>query len=67
MEILAENKVSDSGEDTMGGDSDDEGSFKRKWTHNPGAPEFKTGARIFYLCQGGDDMHVGYVVEVHVD
>jgi hypothetical protein len=35
MEILAENKVSDSGEDTVGEDSDDEESFSRKGAHNP--------------------------------
>jgi hypothetical protein len=38
MEIWAENDVLDSGEDTMGGDSEDESSSKGKWTHNPGAP-----------------------------
>jgi hypothetical protein len=38
MEILAENKVSDSGEDTVGEDSDDEESFSGKGTHNPAAP-----------------------------
>jgi hypothetical protein len=67
MKILAEHKVSDSGEDTVGGDSEDEGSSKSKGTHNPGAPEFKTGACAVYLGQGGDEMRLGYVLEVYVD
>jgi hypothetical protein len=37
MKILAENEVSDSGEDTMGGDSEDEVYFQGKGTHTPGA------------------------------
>jgi hypothetical protein len=65
MEILAENEVSDSDEGTVGEDSEDEESFAGKGTHNPAAPEFKTGARIVYLGQEGDDMRLGYVVAVH--
>jgi hypothetical protein len=34
MEILAENEVSDSGEETVGDDSDDEESFSGRGTHN---------------------------------
>jgi hypothetical protein len=51
MEIIAENEVSASGEDTMGEDSEDEESFAGKGTHNPAAPEFKAGAIIVYLGQ----------------
>jgi hypothetical protein len=57
MEILDDNEVSDSGEDTVGEDSDDEESFSGKWTHNPAAPEFKSGSRIVYLGQERDEMH----------
>jgi hypothetical protein len=38
MEILAENEGLDSGEDTVGEDSEDEESFSGKETHNPAAP-----------------------------
>jgi hypothetical protein len=38
MENLAVNEVSESGEDTVGGYSEDEVYFSRKGTHNPGAP-----------------------------
>jgi hypothetical protein len=65
MEILAENEVSDSGEDTVGEDSEDEDSFSGKGTHNHVAPEFKAGARVVYLGQEGDEMCLGYVVAVH--
>jgi hypothetical protein len=54
MEILAENEVSDSGEDTVGEDSDNEESFSGKGTHNPASPEFKAGAILLYLVQEGD-------------
>jgi hypothetical protein len=67
MDFLAENEVSDGGEDTVGGDSEDEGYFKGKGTRDPGTPEFITGARVVYIGQGGDEIHLGYVVEVHVD
>jgi hypothetical protein len=67
MEILAENEVSDSGEDTVGEDEEDEESFSGKGTHNPAAPEFKAGARIVYLGQEGDEMCLGYVVVFHGD
>jgi hypothetical protein len=67
MEILAEKEVSDSGEDTVGEDSDDEESFSGKGTHNPAAREFKAGARIVYLGQEGDEIRLGYVVAVHGD
>jgi hypothetical protein len=67
MEILAENEVSDSGEDTVGEDSEDEESFSGKGTHNPAAPEFKAGARVVYLGQEGNEMRLGYVVAVHGD
>jgi hypothetical protein len=40
---------------------------KEKGTHNQGAPEFRMGAHIVHLGQYGDEMDVGYVVEVHVD
>jgi hypothetical protein len=67
MGFFAENEVYDSGEDTVGEDSDDEESFSGKGTHNPAAPEFKDGARIVYLGQEGDEMRLGYVVAVHGD
>jgi hypothetical protein len=67
MEILAENEVSDSGEETVGGDSEDEESFSGRGTHNPAAPEFKAGARIVYFGQEGDEMILSYVVKVHGD
>jgi hypothetical protein len=31
------------------------------------APEFKAEARVVYLGQEGDDMHLGYAVAVHGD
>jgi hypothetical protein len=43
MEIIAENKISDSGEDTVGEDSEDEESFYGRGTHKPAASEFKSG------------------------
>jgi hypothetical protein len=67
MEILAENEVSISGEETVGEYSEDEESFAGRGTHNPAAPEFKAGARIVYIGQEGDYMLLGYVVAVHVD
>jgi hypothetical protein len=51
MEILAELEVSDSGEETVGDDSEDEKLFSGRATHNPAAPEFKAGARIVYFGQ----------------
>jgi hypothetical protein len=59
MEILAENEVSESGEETVGDDSEDEESFSGRGTYNPAAPEFKSGARIVYLGQEGDKMILG--------
>jgi hypothetical protein len=67
MEILAENEVSDSGEDTVGEDSKDEESFSGKGIHNPAAPEFKAGAIVVYLGQEGDEMCLVYGVTVHGD
>jgi hypothetical protein len=67
MEILAENEVSESGEETVGDDSEDDESFSGRGTHNPAAPEFKAGARTVYLGQEGDEMILGYVVAVHGD
>jgi hypothetical protein len=67
MEILAENEVSDSGEETLCDNSDDEESFSGRGTHNPAAPEFKAGDRIVYLGQEGDEMILRYVVAVHGD
>jgi hypothetical protein len=67
MEILAEREVSDSGEDTVGVDLEDDISFSGRGTHNSVAPEFKAGSRVVYLGQGGDMMCVGYVVTVHGD
>jgi hypothetical protein len=66
-EIIAENEISDSGEETVGEDSEDEESFSGRGTHNPAAPEFKAGAIIVYLGQEGDEMLLGYVVAVHGD
>jgi hypothetical protein len=45
MEIITENKVSDSGEETVGDDSEDEEYFSRRGTHNPADPESKAGPR----------------------
>jgi hypothetical protein len=67
MEILAENEVFDSGEETVVDDSEDDESFSGRGTHNPAAPEFKAGARIVYLGQEGDEMLLGYAVAVHGD
>jgi hypothetical protein len=67
MEILAEKEVSDSGEETVGDDPEDEESFSGRGTHNPAAPEFKAGAIIVYLGQEGDEMLLGYVFAVHGD
>jgi hypothetical protein len=67
IEILAENEVSDSGEETVGDDSDDDESFCGRGTPKPAATEFKAGARIVYLGQEGDEMILGYVVAVHGD
>jgi hypothetical protein len=67
MEILAEKEVSESGEETVCDDSEDEESFSGRGTHNPPSPEFKAGAIIVYLGQEGDEMLLGYVVEVHGD
>jgi hypothetical protein len=66
MESLAENEVSDSGEDIIGEDSDYEESFYGRVAHNPVAPEFKAGARVAYLGQEGGEMHVQYIVAVHL-
>jgi hypothetical protein len=65
MEILAENEVSDSGEDTVVEDWEDEESFSGKGTHNPAAPEFKAGARVVYLGQEVNEMRLGYAVAVY--
>jgi hypothetical protein len=51
MEILSESEVSDSGEETVGDDSEEEESFSGRGTHNPAAPEFKAGAISVYLGQ----------------
>jgi hypothetical protein len=67
MKILSENEVSDSGEEIVGDDSEDEESFSGRDTHNPAAPEFKAEAIIVYLGQEGDEMILGYVVAVHGD
>jgi hypothetical protein len=67
MGILGENEVSDSGEDTVGADSEDGESFSGRGTLNPVAPEFKYGAIVVYLGQESDEMRVVYVVEVHGD
>jgi hypothetical protein len=67
MGILAENEVSDSEEETMGDDLEDEESFSSRGTHNPAAPEFKAGAIVLYLGQEGVEMILGYVVAVHGD
>jgi hypothetical protein len=55
----------DSGEESVGEDSEDEESFSVRGTHKPAAPEFKAGARIVYLGQEGDKMLLGYVEAVH--
>jgi hypothetical protein len=49
----------------VGADLEDDESFSGRGTHNPVAPELKSGARVVYLGQGGDEMHLGYVVTVH--
>jgi hypothetical protein len=40
----------------VGEDLDDDESFSGKGTHIPVAPEFKSGTRIVYLGQEGDEM-----------
>jgi asparagine synthetase B (glutamine-hydrolysing) len=35
--------------------------------HNPVSSEFKDGASVVYLGQGGDEIHMGYVVAVLAD
>jgi hypothetical protein len=67
MEILAENEVSDSGEDTVGTDSKDEESFSGRGTHNTVVPEFKAGAGVVYLGHRGDEILLGYYVAVFGD
>jgi hypothetical protein len=67
IEILAENEVSDSGEYTVGEDSEDEESFSGRGTHKPVAQEFKSGAIVVYLGQEGDEMRLWYAVAVHGD
>jgi hypothetical protein len=51
MEILAGEVDSDSGEETMGDDLEEEGSSGGGGTHSPRAPEHKIGARVVYLSQ----------------
>jgi hypothetical protein len=60
-------RFSESGEYTVGEDSDNEESFSGKGTKNPAAPEFKAGAGIVYIGQEGDEIRLGYVVAVHGD
>jgi hypothetical protein len=67
MEILAENEVSDSGEETVGDDTEDDESFSCRGSHIPAAPEFKAVPRIVYLGQEGDEIILGYVMTVHGD
>jgi hypothetical protein len=67
MEILAENEVSDSGEETVGDDLEDEELFSGRGTHNYTSPELRSGAISVYLGQEGDEMILGYVVAVHGD
>jgi hypothetical protein len=67
MEILAKNEVCESGEENVGDNSEDEESFSGRGTHNPAAAEFKSGARIVYLGQEGDEMILGYFVAVYGD
>jgi hypothetical protein len=67
MKILAEDEVSDSGEYTVGEDSEDEESFYGRGTHNFAGPDFKAGARVVYLGQEGGEMRLGYAVAVHGD
>jgi hypothetical protein len=50
MENLAENEVSDSGQDTVGEYSDDQESFSGKGTHNPAAPELYTLVKKEMKC-----------------
>jgi hypothetical protein len=51
MEILAENEVSESGEDAVCEDSDNEESFTGKGAHNPAASEFKVGQELYTLVK----------------
>jgi hypothetical protein len=67
MEILAENEVVESGEDTAGADLEDYVSFSGRVTHNPVAPEFKSGSRVVYLGKWVDYMRLGYVATVNGD
>jgi hypothetical protein len=54
MQIIAGEVDSDSGEETMGYDSEEERSSGGRGTHNQRAPEYKIGARVVYLSQGGN-------------
>jgi hypothetical protein len=67
MIFFAENEVSDSGVETVGGDSEDEESFSGRGINNPAAPEFKAGARVVYIGKERGEMIIGYVVTVHGD
>jgi hypothetical protein len=48
MDILAGEVDSDSGEETMGDDLEEEGPSGGRGTNNPKTPEYKTGAHIVY-------------------
>jgi hypothetical protein len=58
---------SDIGEETMGGNSEEEYPSGGRGTHNPRAPEYKIGARIVYLNQGRNEIRLGSVMAVHQD
>jgi hypothetical protein len=65
IKILAVNEVLDSGEETMGVESEDEESFSGRGTHTTVATYFKAGDRVLYLGKEGDGMRLGYVDAVH--
>jgi hypothetical protein len=67
MEILAREFDSDNGEDTMEDDLEEESSSGGRWTHNPRTPDYKIGAQLAYISQGGNYMHLGSVISVHQD
>jgi hypothetical protein len=67
MGILAREVHSDSGEETLGEESEEEGSSGGRETHIPRAPDCKIGDRVVYLSQGGNGMRICSVMAMHQD
>jgi hypothetical protein len=58
IEILADNEVLDSGEDTVDANSEEDVYLSGRGTHNPAVPDIKSGAIVVYIGQGGDNMRL---------